>query len=540
MNVMKLKTKENIKLGFYESITSLPIALIVTIFLIILALVAKIPARLAVKNGLVAGIATLGISVMMNQLGSLILQISNYTIDILGVAKPVSDLGRGFSQYITESGEFAAIAVVIGILVNLIMLFTKSTRIVNLNIASYWLCGLCGALSYTITEDVYISIFAIITSSVLTLVFTDMGADSIYNQTQVRGLAFYDPQTAAFAPVAAVMNYAVEKLPETYKKDFELKFTKKKRRDDSCEIAVLIMIVTIAVVIVVGGDITSALELGFYAATITFVSKILFDKFINAFKPIGSAISEFSVEKLNLHGGIRIAFAPITAMSIPLVVLLSVVMTPITILLSVYLPANNFLPTVDIITLPYIILAVVLICSGKVIRSFVASVVSVCVALYSATFMSGVFTQAVMMTNPVEYADIGISSNLFGAGNPIIVLLTTVSTYGVAGMGIMLILIASICVWNMNKLNGHVKIYAKKIRHLLASNLSDEERAQEEQAKKLKEAITPKRQKLRDAVAGIERTEETDNAEDIQETADDDDSDDDDETMKVIPEKSKS
>ena len=464
------------------------------ILLIVISLLIGMKVKEAFKYSCITGFSLVGISIIMNQLGILIMEIATIVTEQLGIVKPITDMGRSYARYISDLTEIGLYVIPISILINIIMLVFKATRTINIDFWSMWLAGFCGVVTQMLTDNIWFGLMSMVAAVVATLVLSDMAIGGVEETTGIKGVTFTDLQSTAFVPFAHLANIGDGILPKKFSKNVSF------GNSDSWIQCICLMVFITIIAMMGGRELAGGLRLAMTGGAIMFVGQGMFQLFKDGISPIGEKLETFSSEKLKMYGSVKLGISPVAVMSVGPAVFISVVMVPITLLLVKYLPYNSFLPEADLIILPYITVLIVLVCRGKIIQSLLASIMAVIAALYSATLMAGIFTQVIVNSNPTEYTELGLISNLFGAGNPVTLLITQLSTFGIAGVGLLLIFILLITTWNFNRLNGHVKIYVKKPKALLASAIDDITKETEESKKKYGEAVSQKRQSLRDAI----------------------------------------
>ncbi|MEG2088266.1 MAG: hypothetical protein RR022_08695, partial [Angelakisella sp.] len=220
----------------------------------------------------------------------------------------------------------------------------------------------------------------------------------------------------------------------------------------------------------------------------------------DAIKPLAQGLHELSHNKLGLHGSLTVGLSSVNGLGNPAVLLLSIAFVPFMVWLGGVLPNNIFQPSMDFTMLPYLLLLVVAICRGGIVKSLLCSLLSMVAMFYCSMGMSGLFTQAAVATDAAAYSGMGAISSMYAAGNPVTLLVSWIASFGIAGMGLLVLLILALSIWNYNKLTGNVKIYVKKQRALRTQTIDDMKQENEKRRAMRANAVSQKREALRDAV----------------------------------------
>lgn len=495
---------------FFQGFLDIPILLGASVFIpiaiFIITFIVGMPPTRGAKSSLTVGFTLVGITYFVDQLGILLTEIATIIINRLGFIGMFSDIGITFAKYVSESTTLTSYTIPVAMIVNVVMLLIRGTRTINLNLWGLWMSTFTGVIVEILTGQFSIGMVAMITTMVLTLVLADMSSEGIEEMTGLRGVSFTELQSVAFVPIGDVMHKGDKYLPKIFTKDITLKCRFKRMGD--VYIPCLVGMILIATILLLhGADLIIAFRLAMSGGSIIYIGQILFQMFRESFVPIGEAIAIYTRDKAHLHGSLRIGLSSTVIMSLSSTAIISIAMVPVTLYLAKFLPNNSFLPTSDIATLPYLVAMVMIICRAKVLRTLISCTVAVTVALYCSTYLGGIFTQAVQTANPILYGDIGASSNLYGAGNPVVLIISQLASFGPAGIALLILLILLIVTWNFNRLNGHVKIYVKKASVLLASSLDEMKRKSQNKKDEYQNTVSPKRQKLRDAVSSDKEEE---------------------------------
>ena len=118
--------------------------------------------------------------------------------------------------------------------------------------------------------------------------------------------------------------------------------------------------------------------------------------FIEGLKPISDATRELINKKFKGAKGLNIGMSPALVIGHPTTLVASLILIPITLLLAVVLPGNQFLPLASLAGMFYIFPLILPITKGNVIKSLIIGIVIIVLGLYFVTNLADSFTLAAL------------------------------------------------------------------------------------------------------------------------------------------------
>ena len=112
--------------------------------------------------------------------------------------------------------------------VNFLMLITKTTRTVNIDLWNYWHFAFIGAVAYFVTgQNLAWGYFAAIICYIITLVCADLTAEKFQKFYDLDGISIPQPFCQSFTPFAILINKALDKIPGFSKLEIDAEGMKK-------------------------------------------------------------------------------------------------------------------------------------------------------------------------------------------------------------------------------------------------------------------------------------------------------------------------
>ena len=131
----------------------------------------------AVKSGLLVGVGFVGLSIVTALLTTALGPALNNVVDIYDLQLGVFDMGWPAAASIAYNTTVGAFVIPVCLGVNLLMLLTRTTRTVNIDLWNYWHFAFIGAIVYFASDNIWWGFFAAVICYILTMVVADLTAD---------------------------------------------------------------------------------------------------------------------------------------------------------------------------------------------------------------------------------------------------------------------------------------------------------------------------------------------------------------------------
>ena len=161
-------------LGGY--ITKFPNYALMPIIITLLGLALGASFKKAFRSGILVGIGFIGIGMATAVFFSEVTPVAKDIVTNLGFGREIVDVGWPVSAAIGYSSQVGAAVFVIGILVNLIMLVTKLTKTVDVDIWNYWHWAFAGGIVAAVTGSFWWGCLTAAVFAVITLLLGDYTA----------------------------------------------------------------------------------------------------------------------------------------------------------------------------------------------------------------------------------------------------------------------------------------------------------------------------------------------------------------------------
>lgn len=385
----------------FKYIIGLGAAVMMPVIFTVLGLCIGIKFGDALKAGLKVGVGFVGLSIVTALLTSALGPALNTVVDIYGLQLKVFDMGWPAAASVAYNTAVGAFVIPVCLGVNLLMLLTKTTRTVNIDLWNYWHFAFIGAVVYFASDSLGWGFFAAIICYVITLVIADMTAKKFQGFYKgMDGISIPQPFCAGFVPFAIGVNWVMDRIPGINKVDIDAEGMKRK-------FGVLGEPLLLGVIVGVGlgcltcrswseivSKIPYILGLGIKMGAVMELIPRVTVLFIEGLKPISDATRQLIARKFKGADGLNIGMSPAIVIGHPATLVASILLIPVTLLLAVVLPGNQFLPLASLAGMFYLFPLMLPFTKGNVLKTFVAGLIVIVAGLYMVTNMAPAFTLA--------------------------------------------------------------------------------------------------------------------------------------------------
>ncbi|MBS3987148.1 MAG: PTS sugar transporter subunit IIC [Erysipelothrix sp.] len=347
----------------------------------------------ALRAGLTVGVGFIGLNLVIGMLGGSLGPAVQQMVSNYGLSLTVIDVGWPAAAAIAFASRVGAVIIPIALAVNVVMILTKTTQTINIDVWNFWHYAFTGALVTFATDSFVFGVVAAVIQAVMTLVLADWTAKGVEEQLGLQGVSIPHGLSVAFVPIALVINKILDYIPGINKVNIDAEMVQKRFGLFGEPIlvgTVLGAIIGFAAGYDLGGALNLAITMGAALVLIPRMAGLLMEGLL----PISDAASEFVDKRLKTNTKIYIGLDAAVGIGHPTTLAVSLILVPLSVLIAVVLPGNNFLPFADLAVLPFLFVLVVPITKGDLFRTLIVGLFIVVSGLWIASDIAPLLTQA--------------------------------------------------------------------------------------------------------------------------------------------------
>ncbi|KGF15904.1 DNA mismatch repair protein MutT [Prevotella sp. S7-1-8] len=439
----------------FSYIISLGASVMMPIIFTIIGLCIGMKFGKALKSGLYVGVGFVGLGIVTALLTSNFGDPLTLISQIYHLELNVFDMGWPAAASVAYNTAVGALIIPICLGVNFLMLITKTTRTVNIDLWNYWHFAFIGAVVYFVfDQSLAWGYFAAIVCYIITLVMADLTASKFQGYYEgLDGISVPQPFCQSFVPFTLCMDWVLEKIPGFNKLDIDAEGLKKKFGVLG-EPLVLGVIVGALIGLVAQMDVKKVLFLGVTMGAVMELIPRITKLFIDGLMPISEKTKE--IVNKRFHGKqVFIGMSPALVIGHPTSLVCTLLLIPTYLAISVVLPGNQFLPLASLAGLFYIFPIMLPYTKGNVVRTYIIGLVALLVGLWFVTDMAPDFTkaaaavyaatgdQAAHVPEGFMAGSMDFASSLFGY-----VIFAAAKYAKFVGAAILVIIVVCMMLWN--------------------------------------------------------------------------------------------
>lgn len=385
----------------FSYIIGLGAAVMMPVIFTILGLCIGIRLGDALKSGLKVGVGFIGLSIVTALLTSALGPALNTVVDIYDLQLKVFDMGWPAAAAVAYNTAVGAFIIPVCLGVNLLMLLTKTTRTVNIDLWNYWHFAFIGAVIYFACDSLAWGFFGAIVCYIITLILADITAKRFQRfYDGMDGISIPQPFCAGFVPFAWALNKGLDAIPGMGRLEIDAEGLKKKfgLLGEPLFLGVLVGIGIGCLTCTSWDGFTESipyiLGLGIKMGAVMELIPRVTVLFIEGLKPISEATRALIARKFKGADGLNIGMSPALVIGHPTTLVVSLLLIPATLALAVLLPGNEFLPLASLAGMFYVFPLVLPYTSGNVVKTFIIGLVVMIAGLYMVTNLAPYFTLA--------------------------------------------------------------------------------------------------------------------------------------------------
>ncbi len=387
-------------INFFQQLSSLGPTVLMPLILTLLGMLFGVSFGKSLKAGITVGVGFLGLQLVIGSLmgADLSTAVTNM-VTRFGLELSVIDVGWPSASAIAMGSLVGVIIIPLGLLVNIIMLFTKTTQTIDVDIWNYWHFAFTGSLVYILTDNITVGIVAAIINEVIVLVMADWTAKDVEEALGMPGVSIPHGFSLAFVPIAWVVNKIIDLIPGV--RDIDINFDSLKEKFGVFGDPVLLgSLIGLVIGLLAGygilptentpGALSIAVAMGAAMVLIPKMAALLMEGLL----PISDAASKFIKEKYSGSGKIYIGLDSAIGTGNTTTLTLALLLVPFTLLLALIVPGNRVMPLVDLAVIPFMLVLVTPVVHNNGFRGFIVGIVVIATGLLIATNLAPLVTMA--------------------------------------------------------------------------------------------------------------------------------------------------
>ncbi|MCY3036284.1 PTS galactitol transporter subunit IIC [Aerococcus sp. Group 2] len=378
-------------LDVVQYILGLGPTVIIPIAIFLIALLFKVKVGKAFVSALTIGVGFTGVNLVTGLLSDSLGPATQAMVERFGFSLTVIDIGWPA----TASGAFASSVapamIILALAVNFVMLGTRLTDTLNIDIWNFHHFIVVAALSQIITGNFIFSLAMGVLMEIACLKFADYFAPMIQEYYGLEGISLTTGSSIGYGMLGIPIGWLVSKIPGL--KNIEMDADKIQEKFGIFGQPIIMgLVIGFIIGLLAGYDIGKAFQLGVSMAAVMVLMPRMVKILMEGLTPISEAAQGFA-DKYFSGRQINIGLDAALAIGNPENMSVGLLLVPITLLIAVILPGNKVLPFGDLATIPFYVCYITASRKGNILHSLITGTIVIGCGLYFATSMAGPHTE---------------------------------------------------------------------------------------------------------------------------------------------------
>lgn len=369
----------------------------------------------SLRSGITVGVGFVGVNLVISLLTDNLGPAAQEMAERFNLGLSVVDVGWPGASPMAWSSVIGTVAIPVAILVNVIMLATKMTRVVNVDIWNIWHMTFTGAILYTATGSFWIGIVGVVIHSAFVYKLGDWFAPVTKNHFGLEGIAIPHGSGAWSAPFAVVIDSIIDRIPKVRKINFNSNKIEEKFGVIG-EPVIIGAFLGVVIGVLAGYSSQEVLQLAIQMSAVMVLMPTVVKFIMEGLMPIADAAREI-LDKRFQGKDFYIGLDPALLLGNSQVVAASLLFVPLTLVIAVLLPGNEVLPFGDLATIGFFISMAVGVHKGNLFRTLISGIFIMAITIWIANMTIDIHTK--LAKDVGSLGDKGQVISLDQGGSPI-------------------------------------------------------------------------------------------------------------------------
>ncbi|OFK23420.1 PTS transporter subunit IIC [Olsenella sp. HMSC062G07] len=379
-------------LGFFKEFVNLGAAVMLPVVIALLGILFRMRPSQAIRSGLLVGIGFQGIVLIITFLLSTMQPVFDF-YKVLGSGYDVAEIGFAALGGASWTAPYAIFVIPAIILVNIILIRLKWTKVLNVDIWNFMHFLVPGALAWVLFDSPVIGFLVTLALSVIDLFIAEWCAPQWGEFFGLEGTACTCLGFIVYEyPLAMLINKIIDVIPGINKIDLNIEKLSSKIGILG-DPAIIGLFVGLFLGVLTQQDLASILKLMAGMAAVLVLIPRMVSIMMEGLSPIGAGASEFANKHLDADSEIYVGMDIALGLGDPACITCTSIMIPITVGLSFLIPGMRFFPAAILAEVCYVSPMAVLASKGNIFRTLVIMTVFMYLMLFFANMFAPYATE---------------------------------------------------------------------------------------------------------------------------------------------------
>lgn len=334
----------------------------------------------SLKSGISVGIGFTGISLVISLLTDNLGKAAEAMAKNFHLGLNVVDVGWPGTSPLAWASNLGLVAIVVSIIVNAIMLLTKMTKVVNVDIWNIWHMAFTGAIVQIATGSFTWGIVAIVIHAIIAFKLGDIFKPITDNFFELEGISIPHGSSATMGIFAKPIDDLIEAIPGLRDINISSK-TIEKKFGVFGQPSIIGAVLGLIIGLLAGFSVGKSLQLAIQMAAVMVLMPVVVKYIMEGLIPISESAKKI-MDKHFKNSEFTIGMDPALLLGDADVIAAGLLFVPITLLIAMLMPGNRILPFGDLATIGFFIAIATGVHKGNIFRTLISGSVIMTITLW--------------------------------------------------------------------------------------------------------------------------------------------------------------
>ncbi|RNB85236.1 permease [Brevibacillus nitrificans] len=432
-------------LQVFTYLSDLGSMVMIPIIIAIVGLCFRLSFLRAIRAGVTVGIGFVGLNLVLGIIWTYIGPITTIFVEKFHLQLTVIDAGWAAAAGVAFATKVGAVIIPFTLLVNVLMLISKQTRTVNIDIWNYWHFAFTGAVVMTVTSSMVYGLLAAAAHCIVALKMADLSAERVQKEIGIPGISVAQGYAISSVPVYMLLEKLYDKIPGLQNRKTDTSSIQAKLGVMG-EPMMIGLVLGILIGIFVGYDLKKVLELGIAMGSLMLLLPRMVKVIMEGLVPISEGARSF-MEKRFKGSEFYIGLDSAVTLGHPTTITVGILLIPITLVLAMILPLNSTLPLGDLAATAFFISMATPIHRGDFVRTLISGTIMMAIVLLFASYFAPIITDTAKNTG-FTFPEGATQITALSAGNWVAFVISKLMSLQALGVAIVVVLVGALLAFS--------------------------------------------------------------------------------------------
>lgn len=386
----------DIILKAFNYVSDLGATVMMPIIIFIIGLLFRLSFGKALRAGVTVGIGFVGLNLVLNLIWDSVGPVTKILVNQFHLKLSVVDAGWPAAAGLAFATKVGAVVIPFIILVNILMLVTRQTKTVDIDIWNYWHFAFSGAIVMTLTKSLVMGLIAAAIHCIITLRLADISAERVQKEIGIPGVSISHGSGVTAIPIAWVLDKIYDRIPWLKHSD-QKSSTLQKKLGILGEPMIIGLLLGIILGLIVQYDFKKTGELAVSMAALMLLLPRMVKVIMEGLVPISEGAKTFMAKRFK-GSDFYIGLDSAVTLGHPTTITVAILLVPITLVLAMIIPMNTTLPFGDLAATAFFVALVTPLHRGHLVRTLLTGTFIMAIVLVVASYFAPMITETAVST----------------------------------------------------------------------------------------------------------------------------------------------